>query len=283
MTGIRDHAPPLRQMLAPWALLTPVIVFLLVMFVVPLLQVVRLSFGEQEFSVAGYAAFFSDPFHLRVLGRTLATAAIVTVLCLVLGYPIAYVVARHGGGLGRSLLLIVTMSFWTSFLVRTFAWLVILGNQGPIAAGFRALGLAPPQLLFTTFASTIGMVHILLPFMIMALYSVMLRIDANLVRAAEVLGGSPLQAFARVYLPLSFPGVINGAMMVFIICLGFYVTPELLGGPKDQMIARLIGAQIEQLLDWQEAATMAVVLLGVTLALYAIYDYLFGLDRLWNG
>ena len=113
--------------------------------------------------------------------------------------------------------------------------------------------------------------------------SYMLRIEANLVRAAEVLGGSPLQAFARVYLPLSFPGVINGAMMVFIICLGFYVTPELLGGPKDQMIARLIGAQIEQLLDWQEAATMAVVLLGVTLALYAIYDYLFGLDRLWNG
>lgn len=278
-----DHAPPLRRILAPWLLLAPIIAFLLVMFAVPLLQVVRLSFGEHGFSTAGYVSFFADPFHLRVLGRTLGTAAIVTILCLVLGYPIAYVVARHGGGLGRSLLLIVTMSFWTSFLVRTFAWLVILGTQGPISAGFRALGFPAPQLLFTTFASTIGMVHILLPFMIMSLYAVMLRIDANLVRAAEVLGGSPVQAFARVYLPLSFPGVINGAMLVFIICLGFYVTPELLGGPKDQMIARLIGAQIEQLLDWQEAATMAVVLLAVTLALYAIYDYLFGLDRLWNG
>ncbi len=283
MTTGADHAPPLRQILAPWALLAPVIVFLAVMFVVPLLQVVRLSFGEHGFSLSGYAAFFADPFHLRVLGRTLGTAAIVTVLCLLLGYPIAYVVARHGGGLGRSLLLIVTMSFWTSFLVRTFAWLVILGTQGPISAAFRALGFAPPPLLFTGFAATIGMVHILLPFMIMSLYAVMLRIDVNLVRAAEVLGGSPFQAFRRVWLPLSLPGVINGAMLVFVICLGFYVTPELLGGPKDQMIARLIGAQIEQLLDWQEAATMAVVLLVVTLALYAIYDYLFGLDRLWNG
>ncbi len=270
--------------LRPWLLLLPVLLFVIGLFVLPLLGILRLSVvGPNGLTLEAYADFFSDPFYLRVLGRTLITALIVTFFCLLLGYPIAYVAARYAGTLGTALLLIVTMSFWTSFLARTYAWMVILGSQGLVANVARVFGWEPPQMLFTGLAANIGMIHILLPFMVLSLFAVMQRIDPNLLRASTGLGATPFQTFRRVFLPLSVPGMINGCALVYIVCLGFYVTPELLGGPKDQMIARLIGSQIEQLLDWQEAATMAAVLLVVTLTIFAVYDYFFGLDRLWRS
>ncbi len=268
----------------PWILLLPVLTVIIVLFLVPLLGILRLSIqGEDGYSLASYATFFTDSFHLAVLGRTLGVALIVTLGCLILGYPVAYVAARYAGGLGTALLLIVTMSFWTSFLARTYAWMVILGSQGLISNLARALGFEPPQILFTGLASNIGMIHIMLPFMVLALFAVMQRIDRTLLRASEGLGATRFQTFRRVFLPLSVPGMINGCAMVYIVCLGFYVTPELLGGPRDQLIARQIGSQIEQLLDWREAATMAAVLLAVTLVIYAVYDFFFGLDRLWRS
>jgi putative spermidine/putrescine transport system permease protein len=279
-----ENSPPRRwRQMTALLLLAPVTLFLAVFFIVPLASIVGLSLGTNGLSLASYVAFFRDELYLVVLLRTLYVALVVTCLCLVLGYPVAYVAARHGGGWAQLLLLVVTMSFWTSFLIRTYAWMVILGTQGPIAWLARLLGLPAPNILFTSTAAFIGIVHILLPFMVLSLYSVMVKIDHRLPRAARVLGASPLRAFWTVYFPLSLPGVINGTMLVFIICIGFYVTPELLGGPKDQMIARLIGAQIEQLLDWQEASTMAIVLLVITLSLFALYDRFFGLDRLWRA
>lgn len=287
-----DHRPPrpllspgVTRPLRPWLLLAPAIVFVTGLFLVPLAGILRLSVvGPDGFTLEAYGAFFTDPFYLRILGRTLAVALTVTVFCILLGYPIAYVAARYGGRLGTALILIVTMSFWTSFLARTYAWMVILGSQGLLSTVLRGLGWEePPQLLFTGIAANIGMIHILLPFMVLSLFAVMQRIDPSLLKASAGLGATPFQTFRTVFLPLSAPGIINGSALVFIVCLGFYVTPELLGGPQDQMIARLIGSQIEQLLDWREAATMAAVLLAVTLALFAVYDHFFGLDRLWRS
>jgi len=181
------------------------------------------------------------------------------------------------------LLVAVGLSFWTGFVVRTYAWLVILGNKGPVAAAYGFAGWGrPPQLLFTSFSSTLGMTHILLPYMVLALYSVMKKIDPAYLRAAEGLGARPFTAFRHVFFPLTLPGIVNGSVLVLTMCLGFYITPILLGTPKDMMISQLISQQIEDLLAWGFASTIAVVLLAVTAILLAIYNRFAGLDRLWG-
>lgn len=272
-----------RANLSAWTLSAPAVLFIAALFVYPLLDVVVISFTDPTLSLANYREFFSSPLYSRVLGNTFWFAFVVTLICLVLGYPLAYVIVRYGGTLGFTLLLVVAMSFWTSFLVRTYSWLVILGNKGPVTRLLAWVGFEPvPQILFNSFASTLGMVHILIPYMVLSIYAAMQKIDPNHLRAAASLGATPFQGFRTVFLPLSLPGVVNGCTLVFIICLGFYVTPVLLGGPRDQMIAGLIGEQIEELLEWGFASAMAVVLLATTLALLAIYNRLVGLDKLWG-
>ena len=173
--------------------------------------------------------------------------------------------------------------FWTGFIVRTYAWLVILGSKGPVVAAFAALGLGqPPQLLFTSFSAALGMTHILLPYMVLALFAVMRRIDPGHLRAAESLGAAPFAAFRNVYFPLSLPGVVNGSVLVFTVCLGFYVTPILLGTPRDMMISQLINQQIDTLLAWGFASALSVVLLVVTTSVLLVYNRYAGLDRLWG-
>jgi len=269
--------------LRAWFLVGPAMLFIGVLFVLPLIRIVVTSVTDPTVSLRNYVEFFSAGLYARVLANTIYTALTVTVCCLLLGYPLAYVIVRRGGTLAVILLLVVGMSFWTSFLVRTYAWMVILGNRGPVVAAFHWFGVDPaPQVLYTRFSSTLGMVHILIPYMVMSLYAAMRKINPDHLRAAASLGASPFQAFRNVYLPLSLPGVVNGCTLVFIICLGFYVTPVLLGGPRDQMIAGLIGEQIQELLEWGLASAMAVVLLATTLALLAIYNRLVGLDKLWG-
>lgn len=266
-----------------WLLLLPALAFLAVFFLVPLGQVLFFSVMDPTFTLEHYVAFFTDPFYWRVLYSTFQTAAIVTAFALLMGYPLAYMIVRLGGSFATIMLLIVAMSFWTSFLVRTFAWMVILGNNGPLRALLELAGWSPaPQLLFTRFSSTLAMVHLLIPFMVLALYSVMKKIDQNYVRAARSLGATPFEAFRRVFLPLSAPGIVNGCTLVFIMCLGFYVTPVLLGSPREQMIAGLIGTQIEEFLEFGEASATSVVLLLVTMAIFAIYNRFVGLDKLWG-
>jgi putative spermidine/putrescine transport system permease protein len=218
-----------------------------------------------------------------VMLNTFKVSLIVTITCLVLAYPLAYVMARRNDIVSLIFLVVVGMSFWTGFVVRTYAWLVILGSRGPVAALYSLAGWTkPPQLLFTSFSSTLGMVHILLPYMVLALYGVMRKIDPSYLRAAEGLGARPFGAFRHVFLPLSLPGIVNGSVLVFTLCLGFYVTPILLGTPKDMMISQLISQQIEDLLAWGFASAIAVVLLAATLALLAVYNRFVGLDRLWG-
>jgi putative spermidine/putrescine transport system permease protein len=266
-----------------WLLVSPAILTILVLFVVPVGYVLLLSVTDPTLSLAHYRRLFTVPLYANVLVNTFKTSLIVTIACLLLGYPMAYVMSRRNDWVAMVFLVAVGLSFWTGFVVRTYAWLVILGNKGPVSALYNFAGWGrPPQLLFTSFSSTLGMVHILLPFMVLALYGVMRKIDPNFQRAAEGLGARPFAAFRHVFLPLSLPGVVNGSVLVFTMCLGFYITPILLGTPKDMMISQLISQQIEDLLAWGFASAIAVVLLACTLFLLAIYNRFAGLDRLWG-
>lgn len=265
------------------AMLAPAVLFLLACFVAPVIYVLALSFTGNNAPFGQFARLATVPVYLKVLANTFTTSLLVTLWCLVLGYPLAYVMATRKGPLALALFAIVAMSFWTGFVVRTYAWLVILGNKGVVVALASLFDMGPPpQLLFTSFASTLGMTHILLPFMVLALYGVMRRIDPTHLRAAHSLGAPPFRAFREIFLPLSLPGVVNGSVLVFTLCLGFYVTPILLGTPRDMMISQLITQQVEELLAWDFAAALAAVLLLVTLVLMVIYNRVAGLDRLWG-
>jgi len=266
----------------PLVLIGPACGYLLIFFVFPLARVLLLSVTDPRPSLMHFTRLFHGTLYLRTLLTTFETALIVTVCCLLLGYPLAYAMSQGPRRLGLVLLAIVAISFWTSFLVRTYAWMVILGSSGPLAAASAMLGLPAPAVLFTTFSSDLGMVHILLPYMVMAVYAVMQRIEPAYRRAASSLGAPPFAAFREVFLPLSLPGVINGCLLVFTICLGFYVTPALLGSPRDMMISQLIAQQIEDLLDWGFASSLSVVLFVATAAVLLVYNRLFGIQRLWN-
>ncbi|TKT74700.1 ABC transporter permease [Aquamicrobium sp. LC103] len=272
-----------RTDLWPWLLLTPLAVYMAIFFVVPLADVAIMSFTEPSPTLSNYERVLTGGLYLRTFLNTFVTAITVTLCCLFVGYPLAYLMASSKPRTAMLILLLVTMSFWTSFLVRTYAWMVLLGNNGPVVWLLQTIGMErPPQLLFTRFSSTLAMVHILAPYMIMNIYSVMRKIDPTLIRSAESLGARGFSLFRHVYLPLTAPGIANGSVLVFVICLGFYVTPVLLGSPREQMIAGLIGNQIDEFLAFGMGSAMAMVLLVVTLAILAIYHRRFGLDKLWG-
>jgi putative spermidine/putrescine transport system permease protein len=282
-TPVRRIALPASKKSELILLFLPCLGFIGFIFVVPIAYVLALSVTEPTFTLEHYARIFNVRLYLHILWNTFYTSVVVTVVCLLLAYPLAYVMACRKGWFASILLGIVAMSFWTGFVVRTYAWLIILGSQGPVAAAYTAFGFGtPPQMLYTSFSSTLGMIHIMLPYMVLALYSVMSRIDTDYSRAAHSLGAPPSKAFIEVFLPLSFPGIVNGSILVFTIVLGFYVTPILLGTPQDMMISQLINEQIEQLLNWGFASALAVVLLLSTLTILLIYNRLVGLDRLWG-
>jgi putative spermidine/putrescine transport system permease protein len=281
--GVQPRVRRVQWSIAPWLFLGPACAFFTVLFVLPICKVLILSVTDPTVSLVNYKRVFSVSVYLKVLINTVTTALIVTIACLLLAYPLAYVMAGTKNRLAVALLAVVTLSFWSGFLVRTYAWLVIFGVKGPIAAAFAALGIAPaPQLIFTSFSSIVAMTHILLPYMVLALYGVMRRIDPSHMVAAASLGASPVAAFRCVYLPLSLPGIVSGCILVFTLCVGFFVTPVLLGSPQDMMISQLINQQIEELLAWGFASTLAVVLLFVILLIMAVYNRFAGLDRLWG-
>jgi putative spermidine/putrescine transport system permease protein len=266
-----------------WLLVAPAALSIIVLFVIPIGYIFLLSVTDPSISLDHYRRLFTVPLYAGVMLNTFKTSLIVTLACLLLGYPLAYVTARRNDAVAAIFLLAVGLSFWTGFVVRTYSWLIILGNKGPVAAVFALAGWGrPPQLLFTSFSSALGMTHILLPYMVLALYGVMRKIDPSYLRAAESLGARPFATFRHVFLPLSLPGVVNGSVLVFTMCLGFYITPILLGTPRDMMISQLINQQIEDLLAWGFASAIAVVLLAATLVLLGVYNRFAGLDRLWG-
>ena len=280
-----DHTASIkdRQNLTPWLLLLPLAAYLLIFFFVPLAQVAIMSVTEPQTGLGNYERVLTSPLYQKVFLNTFTTALLVTVCCLLVGYPLAYLMAHTTKKRAMLILMLITMSFWTSFLVRTYSWMVLLGRNGPVSWVFLQLGWdEAPQMLFTRFASTLAMVHILAPYMIMNIYSVMQKIDPSLVRSAESMGARGLSLFRHIYLPLTAPGIANGSVLVFVICLGFYVTPVLLGSPREQMAAGLIGRQIEEFLAFGLGSAMAIALLVITLIILAIYHRRFGLDKLYG-
>ena len=220
-----------------------------------------------------------------VLGRTLWISAMVTVICLVLGYPVAYVIAAQPPARAGVLLFLVLLPFWTSLLVRTVAWVVLLQKEGVLNSLFLSLGIIdePLKMIFNRFAVYVAMVHVLLPFMVLPVYSVMRSIPASYVRAASSLGARPFTAFWRVYLPQTLPGIGAGCLIVFIQALGYYITPALVGGADDQMISYFIAFYAGRTVNWGMAAALSIMLLTATLLLYAVYNCLIGVERMRLG
>jgi putative spermidine/putrescine transport system permease protein len=220
-----------------------------------------------------------------VLGRTLWISAMVTLICLVLGYPVAYVIAAQPPGRAGVLLFLVLLPFWTSLLVRTLAWVVLLQKEGVLNSLFLSLGIVhePLKMIFNRFAVYVAMVHVLLPFMVLPLYSVMRSVPPSYARAASSLGARPFTAFRRVYMPQTLPGIGAGCLMVFIQALGYYITPALVGGADDQMISYFIAFYASRTVNWGMAAALSIMLLTATLALYAVYNRLIGVERMRLG
>ena len=219
-----------------------------------------------------------EAIYVDVLLRTFEMALVVTLVCLLLGFPLAYLMATLPARQANTMMILVLLPFWTSVLVRVAAWIVILQNEGLVNQLLMWLGVtdSPLKLLFNRFGVYVAMVHILLPFMVLPLYSVMKGISPVYMRAAVSLGCPPFRSFWRVYFPLTLPGIGAGALLVFIVCMGYYITPALLGGPGDQMISYFIAFYTNQAVNWGMAAALSAVLLAATLVLYAVYSRYLG-------
>jgi ABC-type spermidine/putrescine transport system permease subunit I len=272
----------LRREAASLAMGALPLAFLLALFVYPVLRL--LLFSVEDGSFAHFEKALTDGLYVQVFLETLRIALTVAAICLVLGYPVAYGLAIAPplwAGIGLAFLL---LPFWTSVLVRTYAWMILLGRNGVFNRALLELGVIdePLALLHNTTGVLIGMVHVLLPYMVFPVYSVMRRVDRQLLNAAEGLGASPAQAFRRIYLPLTLPGVLAGTILVFVISLGFFITPALLGGGRVLMIGVLVERLVRQFLDWGLAAAVAVVLLTVALSIAALFRRILKGDLTWT-
>ena len=273
-----DRSRTVRRLLP----LVPALVFLAVFFLHPLVRMMALSFDAPEGPLAYYTSIVASPVYMTVLALTFKTALGVTFLCVLFGVPTAYLLANLEGTWRNVLLMAVALPFLTSILIRTYAWMAILGRNGVVNQLLQAVGLtsAPIRLMHNELGVYVGMVHVLLPFMILPAYSVMSGIDRRLLHAAQSLGASPRKALVSVFLPLALPGIASGALLVFLIAIGFYITPALLGGPKQVMISNLIEVQVMELLNWGFGSALAFVLLAATVVLMVLFDRFLGLERL---
>ncbi|MEU6262844.1 ABC transporter permease [Saccharopolyspora shandongensis] len=264
----RPAAPPKRSRGRLTLLLAaPALVLLVVFFVVPALRLLWLSVTDPVPGVSNYTAIVTDDVALTIVLRTLGMAAIVTVVCLLFAYPYAYLMTIASPRWRAVLLAVVLIPFWTSLMARTFAWVVLLQDNGVVNSLLRAIGIGQIRLLGTTTGVTMAMAQVMLPFVVLPVYTAMRGIDRRLVDAALSLGARPVVAFLRVYLPLSLPGVAAGATLVMVLSLGFYVTPSLVGSPQQSMLAQFISVQVNQLVDFGGAGALAVALLVLTLLL----------------
>lgn len=223
--------------------------------------------------------------YLKLYGKTLWMALIITLLTLILGYPLAFHMAHSSTSHANFLMVFVLLPFWTSLLVRTTSWIALLQTNGVVNSTLIALGLTgePIDMLYTQFSTIVAMTHILLPFMVLPLYSVMKGIDPSFMRAAMSMGSRPIPAFLRIYLPMSLPGLSAGALLVFIISVGYYITPALVGGTDGQMISNIIAFHMQQSNNWELAAALGSLLLFLIIALYWLYDRFVGAGNIKLG
>ncbi len=250
----------------------PVLAFLLLCFALPVIVLLLRSVLEPHFGLQNYTALLATSTYANVLENTFLIAGLVTVITTLAGLPLAWFVAVAPGWLGRLTFGVVILSMWTNLLARTYAWMVLLQDNGPINNFLIWTGLIQtPRPLYGSMAGVvIGMVYIMLPFMVISLRGPLAALDPAMFQAASLCGASRLQAFTRVFLPLLLPGLAAGALIIFVMSLGYYITPSLLGGAQDMMLAELIAQQVQTLLNWGLAGAAAFVLLVLTLALYTV-------------
>lgn len=257
----------------------PLLLLVVVVFDVPLLATALWSFTDPETgetTAKNYVEFIEAGYFLTIIWRTVLIAVEVTVLCALLGYPLAYWISRLPANRQMLVLGIVVTTFWVSILVRTYAWIVILGNGGIVNRWLQATGMTtkPVEFLYNEYGVLLGMVNVLLPFLILPVAASMRRFDQRLLHVAETLGASRMQVFWRVFFPLTVPALSAAMVLVFILSLGFYITPAILGGGKVPMIANMMDLLINKFARWEMAAVNAVLLLILTLLLYAVYQRL---------
>ena len=265
-----------------FALTVPALLLLVVFFILPVVSLLLRSVLEPEPGLGNYQALLGSTTYLKIFLNTFSVSALVTVVTLAIGFPVAWALAIMPSRLSSIVFAILLLSMWTNLLTRTYAWMVLLQRTGVINKTLMGLGLIsePLPLVNNLVGVTIGMTYIMLPFIILPLYGVIRKIDPAILQAAALCGATRRQALTRVLIPLATPGMVSGALMVFVMSLGYFVTPALLGGTANMMLAELIAQFVQSLVNWGMGGAAALVLLVVTLALYAIQLRLFGTARM---
>ncbi|MGY6706697.1 MAG: ABC transporter permease [Rhizobiaceae bacterium] len=281
-----------REARQPWILLSPALTAVTLLLFVPLMFIVVYSFWLRSavgadtmgFHLDNWQRALTDPFYRYILLNTLKIAAITTVLCAILGYPAAYFIARSRGN--KLLLLVLLMlPFWISYIIRTMSWINILGTSGALNSALMSLGITaePIRMLYNENTVILGLVHFLLPFMVLNVFVSLDGIDTNLEDAANSLGATKWQAFTQVTLPLSLPGLAAGGLLCFVLAAGTYITPLILGGPRDAMFANLVFEAIITQLNWPMGSALSLLLLFVLGLLVLVYNRYLGMSQLTKG
>jgi putative spermidine/putrescine transport system permease protein len=263
----------------PLLLATPLLLFMLAFYALPVLSMLMRSVNDPVWTLSHFASLTGDTVFLKVFANTLTTSLIVTVGALLLGYPVALSLVR-APRYAPVILVLILLPFWTSVLVRSYAWMVLMGRHGLINEALLAGGMIekPLRILNTPLATQVAMIHILLPYMVLPIANALRQIDPSLTRAASGLGATPWASFRQITLPLSMPGVAAGVLLVFVLALGFYITPAMVGGTREITLSMLIAQQVNQL-NWAYAATLSVVLLATALAIIAAFYRLPGVGN----
>jgi len=270
-----------------FGLSSPALILILVILVIPVGWLFFVSFigADGSFSLENYERMIASKSYARIFKTTFQVSMLTTILCILIGYPLAYFMSQLPSKIANLCLITVLLPFWTSLLVRTYAWLVLLQKKGLINDWGIALGLweDPIKFVHNLNGTLIGMVHIMLPFLILPTYGAMKAIDKDYLKAASNLGASPVRSFWTVFFPLTTPGLFAGSLMVFILCLGFFVTPAVLGGGKVIMVSMKIVSNIELFVNWGAASALGVVLLFITIATLWIASRFVNLNNIAGG
>jgi spermidine/putrescine transport system permease protein len=277
----------------PWFLMAPALLLLGMFLIVPmtimatytLFLYVDIGVDKAELGFRNWYAFFTDYYYHYALIKTARVALITTILCVLVGFIPAYVIAQTRSRHRWLLMLLLLLPFWISFVIRTMSWIHVLGAKGAVNAFLMWAGLtsAPVDMLYNEAAVVIGLSHFILPFVILNIFVAIEASDRNLPAVARTLGATPFQAFREVTLPLAMPGVATGALLAFVLAAGAYVTPIILGGPGDFLFGNLIFSTTMIEINWPMGATLAVALVAILAALTLIYNRYFGLERLTRG
>lgn len=292
-----NHAPDLnsealesarkKEQFLLLGLTSPALLAVFLIIFIPVGWLFSLSFFNMsgEFTLENYQKMLVYKSYARVFAETFKVSTLTTLLCIIIGYPLAYFLSELPKKYASIFMLAVLLPFWTSLLVRTYAWLVLLQRKGLVNNFAIEYGLwdAPVKLVHNLNGTLIGMVHIMLPFLVLPLYGAMKRIDRQTIQAAANLGATPVQSFWQVFVPLSLSGVVAGSLIVFVLCLGFYVTPAVLGGGKVIMVSMQITAILEDQFNWGAASALGVVLLVTTFAVLALASRVLKLDNIMFG